>query len=197
LRKNFAAMLLSFKEIASVSLILFSVIDMIGNVPVIVDLRKKAGKIQSGKATIVAGLLMITFLFLGKSILGLFGLDVQSFAVAGAIIMFIISLEMILGITLFQHDSTQSGGASVVPIAFPLIAGAGTLTTIISLRAVYETSNILIGIIVNLAFVYLVLKAANWLEKKIGPSGFSVLRRVFGIIVLSIAVKLFTDNIGG
>ena len=190
-------MLLSFKEIASVSLILFSVIDMIGNVPVIVDLRKKSGKIQSGKATIVAGLLMIIFLFLGKSILGLFGIDVQSFAVAGAIIMFIISLEMILGITLFQHDSTQSGGASIVPIAFPLIAGAGTLTTIISLRAVYETSNILVGIVVNLAFVYLVLKAANWLEKKIGPSGFSVLRRVFGIIVLSIAVKLFTDNIGG
>jgi multiple antibiotic resistance protein len=197
LRKNFAAMLLSFKEIASVSIILFSVIDMIGNVPVIVDLRNKSGKVQSGKATIVAGLLMISFLFLGKSILGLFGLDVQSFAVAGAIIMFIISLEMILGITLFHHDSTQSGGASVVPIAFPLIAGAGTLTTIISLRAVYETGNILIGIVVNLAFVYLVLKAANWLEKKIGPSGFSVLRRVFGIIVLSIAVKLFTDNIGG
>lgn len=190
-------MLLSIKEIASVSLILFSVIDMIGNVPVIVDLKKKSGDIQSGKATIVAGILMITFLFLGKSILGLFGIDVQSFAVAGAIIMFIISLEMILGITLFQHDSTKSGGASIVPIAFPLIAGAGTLTTIISLRAVYETSNILIGIVVNLAFVYLVLKAANWLEKKIGPSGFSVLRRVFGIIVLSIAVKLFTDNIGG
>lgn len=190
-------MLLSFKEIASVSLILFSVIDMIGNVPVIVDLRKKSGKIQSGKATIVAGVLMITFLYLGSSILGLFGIDVNSFAVAGAIIMFIISLEMILGITLFHHDATESGGTSIVPIAFPLIAGAGTLTTIISLKAVYESNNILVGIIVNLAFVYLVLKAANWLEKKIGPSGFSVLRRVFGIIVLSIAVKLFTDNIGG
>lgn len=187
----------SFKEIASVSLILFSVIDMIGNVPVIVDLRKKSGKIQSGIATIVAGLLMVTFLFLGSSILGLFGLDVNSFAVAGAIIMFIISLEMILGITLFHHDTTESGGTSIVPIAFPLIAGAGTLTTIISLKAVYESNNILVGIVVNLVFVYLVLKAANWLEQKIGPSGFSVLRRVFGIIVLSIAVKLFTDNIGG
>lgn len=111
--------------------------------------------------------------------------------------MFIISLEMILGITLFHHDTTESGGTSIIPIAFPLIAGAGTLTTIISLKAVYETNNILVGVIVNLVFVYLVLKAANWLEQKIGPSGFSVLRRVFGIIVLSIAVKLFTDNIGG
>ena len=190
-------MQLSFKEIASVSIILFSVIDMIGNVPVIVDLRKKAGRIQSGKATIVAGLLMIGFLFLGGSILNLFGIDVESFAVAGAIIMFIISLEMILGITIMHHDSTSSGTASIVPVAFPLIAGAGTLTTIISLKAVYSTENILIGIVVNLIFVFVVLKAANWLEKKIGPSGFAVLRRVFGIIVLSIAVKLFKDNIGG
>jgi len=187
----------SFKEVASVSIILFSVIDMIGNVPVIVDLRRRVGKVQSEMATIVAGLLMIVFLFIGSSILGLFGIDVNSFAVAGAIIMFIISLEMILGVTIMQHDSTSSGSASIVPIAFPLIAGAGTLTTIVSLKAVYHTENILIGIIVNLVFVYTVLKAANWLEKKIGPAGFSVLRRVFGIIVLSIAVKLFTDNIGG
>ena len=186
----------SFKEIASVSIILFSVIDMIGNVPVIVDLRQKVGKVQSAMATLVAGLLMIVFLFVGSSILGLFGIDVNSFAVAGAIIMFIISLEMILGVTIMQHDSTSSGTASVVPIAFPLIAGAGTLTTIVSLKAVYYTENILIGIIVNLIFVYTVLKTAGWLEKKIGPAGFSVLRRVFGIIVLSIAVKLFTDNIG-
>lgn len=187
---------LSFKEIASVSLILFSVIDMIGNVPVIIDLRKKAGHIKSAMATIFAGLLMVVFLFLGSSILGLFGIDVNSFAVAGAIIMFIISLEMILGVTIMQHDSTSSGSASIVPLAFPLIAGAGTLTTIISLKAMYLTENILAGIIINLVFVYLVLKSANWLEKKIGPSGFSVLRRVFGIIVLSIAIKLFKDNIG-
>lgn len=186
----------SFKEIASVTLILFSVIDIIGSIPIIIDLRKKSGHIQSGLATIVAGALMIAFYFVGNSILELFGIDVNSFAVAGAIIMFIIALEMILGITLMQHDSTESGSASIVPIAFPLIAGAGTLTTIVSIKAVYQTGNILIGIIVNLLFVYLVLKSANWLEKKIGPSGFSVLRRVFGIIVLSIAVKLFTDNIG-
>ena len=170
---------------------------MIGNIPVIVDLRKKTGKIQSSMATIVAGLLMIVFLFLGSSILNLFGIDVQSFAVAGAVIMFIISLEMILGVTIMQHDSISSSGASVVPVAFPLIAGAGTLTTIISLKAVYLTENILGGILVNLIFVYIVLKAANWLEQKIGPAGFSVLRRVFGIIVLSIAIKLFKDNIGG
>ena len=187
-------MQLNFKEIASVTIILFSVIDMLGNVPVIVDLRKKTGRVQSGLATLVAGVLMIAFLFLGTSILNLFGIDVHSFAVAGAIIMFIIALEMILGVTIWQHDSTSAGSTSVVPIAFPLIAGAGTLTTIISLKAVYSTPNILVGIIVNLVFVYIVLKAANWLEKKIGASGFAVLRRVFGIIVLSIAVKLFTDN---
>ena len=187
-------MQLSFKEIASVTLILFAVIDMVGNIPVIVDLRKKAGHVQSGLATIVSGLLMVGFLFLGASILKLFGIDVHSFAVAGAIIMFIIALEMILGVTIWQHDTASGGSTSVVPIAFPLIAGAGTLTTIISLKAVYATENILVGIVVNLVFVYLVLKTANWLEQKIGASGFSVLRRVFGIIVLSIAVKLFTDN---
>ncbi len=187
----------SIKEIMSVTLILFSVIDAIGNIPVIVDLRQKVGKVKSGRATIAAGVLMVGFLFLGQSILGLFGLDVRSFALAGAIVMFIIALEMILGVTIFRHDPNAGSSASIVPIAFPLIAGAGTLTTIISLRSVYQTGNIFIGIVLNLLFVYLVLKSAGWLAKKIGPSGFSVLRRVFGIILLSIAVKLFTGNLGG
>jgi len=182
------------KEIFSVSLILFSVIDILGSIPIVIDLRKKEGKIYSGKATFIAGILMILFLFLGNSILGLFGLDVESFAVAGAIVMFIIAMEMILGISLFRHDP-NTGTGSIVPLAFPMIAGAGTLTTILSLRAVYEVPNLLIGIIINLAFVYLVLKTSNWLERKIGEAGFNVLRRVFGIILLSIAVKIFKDNI--
>jgi multiple antibiotic resistance protein len=184
----------SAKEIFSVTLILFSIIDILGSIPIVIDLRKKEGKIHSGKATFIAGALMILFLFLGSSILSLFGLDVESFAIAGAIIMFIIAMEMILGVTIFKHDP-NTGGGSIVPLAFPLIAGAGTLTTILSLRAVYTVPNILMGIVINLAFVYLVLKTSNWLERKIGESGFNVLRRVFGIILLSIAVKIFKDNV--
>lgn len=183
-----------FKQILSVTLILFSVIDIVGSVPIVIDLRKKAGSIHSGKATFVAGAIMILFLFLGQSILHLFGLDLQAFALAGAIIIFLIGLEMILGRDLFKYHPSEVEGASIVPIAFPLIAGAGTLTTILSIRAEYASENIVIGIIINLAFVYLVLKSSDWLEKKIGPAGFGILRRVFGIILLSIAVKLFLTN---
>lgn len=185
----------AIKDILSITLILFSVIDIVGSVPVVIDLRKKQGKIHSGRATVISGILMIAFLFLGQSILKLFGLDIGSFAVAGAIVMFIIAMEMILGISLFKTgDNSKSG--SIVPLAFPLIAGAGTLTTILSLRSVYETPNILVGIVLNLAFVYLVLKSTNWLERKIGESGFDVLRRVFGIILLAISVKIFKTHIG-
>lgn len=184
-----------FKQILSVTLILFSVIDIVGSIPVVMDLRKKAGKIYSGKATIVAGILMILFLFLGQSILGLFGLDIESFAIAGGIIMFIIAIEMILGISLFKYNPEEIDGASIVPIAFPLIAGAGTLTTILTLRVEFTTENIIAGIIINLIFVFIVLKTSSWLEKKIGASGFGVLRRVFGIILLSIAVKLILTNL--
>ena len=183
------------KEIFSVSLILFSIIDMLGNVPVVIQMRKREGKIYSGKATFIAGVLMVLFLFLGKSILNVFGLDVESFAIAGAIVMTIIAMEMILGITIFKDDGHSTGSGSIVPLAFPLIAGAGTLTTILSLRAVYEVPNILIGIVINLAFVYLVLKSSNWLERKIGENGFVVLRKVFGIILLAIAVKIFKSNL--
>ena len=184
----------NFKEILSITLILFSVIDILGSIPIVISLRKKVGKIQSGKATIISGALMICFLFLGKSILSLFGLDVASFAGAGAIVMFIIAMEMILGVSFFHEDPEGTATGSIVPLAFPLIAGAGTLTTILSLRAVYQVPNILVGIIVNLAFVYLVLKSTAWLEKKLGKSGFSVLRRVFGVILLAISVKIFKDN---
>lgn len=187
--------MVNFKEIISVSLILFSVIDILGSIPVVIDLRKKAGHISSGKATIVAGLIMFAFLFVGNSILKLFGIDVESFAIAGAIIIFLIGMEMILGVDFFKSDPEETKAASIVPLAFPLIAGAGTMTTIVTLKAAYETVNIIIGIVLNLIFVYIVLKSSNWLERKLGKAGFNVLRKVFGIILLSIAIKLFKENI--
>ena len=186
---------MNIQEILSVTLILFSVIDIVGSIPIVIDLRKNEGHIESLKATIVSGVLMIVFLYVGASILKLFGLDQHSFAIAGAIIMFFIAVEMILGITLFRSDPTSKGIGSIVPLAFPLIAGAGTLTTILSLRAVYDPTNILIGIVANLIIIYIVLKSTNVLERKIGPGGFLVLRRVFGIILLAISVKIFKENI--
>lgn len=180
------------KEIFSVTLILFSVIDILGSIPIIINLRKKVGHIQSGKATIAAGFLMILFLIIGKSILGLFGIGVEDFAIAGALIIFALGAEMILGIELFKPDPEASTtSASIVPIAFPLIAGAGTLTTILTLKSEYTQMNIGVGIVINLGIVYLVLKSTNWLETKLGKTGLDVLRRIFGIILLSIAIKIF------
>ena len=184
----------NFKEIITVSLILFSVIDILGSVPIIIDLRKKVGHIQSEKATIVSAIIMVAFLFLGESILKLLGIDISSFAIAGAIVMFIIGLEMVLGRQFFKTDPNAGASASVVPIAFPLIAGAGTMTSLLSLRAEFSEANILVGIVVNLIFVYLVLKSSVWLERKIGQAGFNVLRKVFGVILLSIAIKLFKNH---
>lgn len=183
--------MLQFKEVLSVTLILFSVIDILGSIPVIINLRKRSGSIQSGKATIVSGVIMVAFLFLGDRILALFGLDVASFAIAGALVMFLVGMEMILGVEIFKTDPDDSGDASVVPLAFPLIAGAGTMTTLISLRAAFSYPNILLGIVINLFLVYIVLKSSVWLEKKIGKVGFNILRKVFGIILLAIAIKLF------
>lgn len=186
--------MVDLKQILSVSLILFSVIDILGSIPIIINLRKKVGHIQSGKATIVAGILMITFLLVGKSILTLFGIGVEDFAIAGALIIFALGAEMILGIELFKPDPDATASASIVPIAFPLIAGAGTLTTILTLKAEFEQINIAIGILLNLIFVFIVLKSTNWLERKLGKTGVDVLRRIFGIILLSIAVKIFKTN---
>jgi multiple antibiotic resistance protein len=186
---------MSIKDSFSVTLILFSVIDIVGSIPFIIQIRKREGRIYAEKATLISAGLMIIFLFLGQSILKLFGLDVGSFAVAGSIVMFIIALEMILGITLIKDDPDAQGTGSIVPIAFPLIAGAGTLTTILSLRAVYAEVDILVGIVLNLIVVYIVLRASSWLERKIGKSGFAVLRRVFGVVLLSIAVKIFKTNL--
>jgi multiple antibiotic resistance protein len=187
--------MIDLTEIFSVTLILFSVIDILGSIPFIILIRKREGRIEAEKATIISAALMIAFLYLGVSILKLFGLDVASFAVAGAIVIFIVAMEMILGITLIKDDPHAKGSGSIVPLAFPLIAGAGTLTTILSLRAVYEEANILIGIVLNLVVVYVVLRSSAWLERVIGESGFAVLRRVFGVILLAIAVKIFKTNV--
>ncbi|PZR40720.1 MAG: hypothetical protein DI538_03315 [Azospira oryzae] len=187
--------MLNLKEIFSVTLILFSVIDIIGSIPFIIIIKKREGRIHTEKATLISAALMVGFLYLGQSILQLFGLDVASFAMAGAIVIFIVAMEMILGITLIKDDPDAQGSGSIVPLAFPLIAGAGTLTTIISLRAVYQEANILVGIILNLFFVYLVLRSSSWLERKLGKSVFAVLRRVFGVILLAIAVKIFKNNV--
>ncbi len=184
----------NLKEIFSVTLILFSVIDIVGSIPFIITIRKREGKIYTEKATLISAALMVSFLYLGQSILTLFGLDVPSFAVAGSIVIFIVAMEMILGITLIKDDPEGRGSGSIVPLAFPLIAGAGTLSTILSLRAVYEEINILIGILLNLVFVYIVLRSSGWLERRIGNSGFAVLRRVFGVILLAIAVKIFKTH---
>ena len=182
------------KEIISVTLILFSVIDILGNIPVILSLKNQGKKIESGKATIAAGLLMVLFLLGGESILNLIGIDVQSFALAGALVIFIIGLEMILGITFFKEEEDQNNSSSIVPLAFPMIAGAGTLTTILSLKAEYHALNIGIGIAVNLIIVYIVLRSSGWIQRKLGKGGATVLRKVFGIILLAIAIKLFKSN---
>lgn len=182
----------SFKEILTCSMVLFAVIDIIGSIPIIVSLKQKFGEIESGKAALVAGLIMILFLFVGNKILGFIGVDVNSFAIAGAFVIFVIALEMILGIQIQRHEEAKA--ASIVPIAFPLIAGAGTLTTTLSLKAQYHDINIIFGIILNTIFVYLVLRSAGWIEKKIGRSTLKVIEKVFGIILLAISIKLFTSN---
>lgn len=184
---------MDFREIATASMILFAVIDIIGSIPIVIDLKKKAGRIQSAKASLVAGILMIVFLFVGKEILNLIGIDVNSFAVAGSFILFFLALEMILGITLYRDDAPET--AAVVPLAFPLIAGAGTMTSILSLRAEYEIINIIVAIIINIIFVYIVLKSSGKIEKFLGKQGINVIRKIFGVILLAIAVKLFTANI--
>lgn len=183
----------NIREIASASMILFAVIDIVGSIPIIIDLRKKAGHIQSEKAAIVAGILMIVFLFVGKEILNLIGIDVNSFAVAGSFILFFLALEMILGITLYKDDAPET--AAVVPLAFPLIAGAGTMTTLLSLRAEYETINIVAAIVLNIIFVFIVLKSSGKIEHFLGKQGINVVRKIFGVILLAIAVKLFAANI--
>lgn len=186
---------ISSKESITVTFTLFAVIDILGSIPILISLKEKmGGVIRSTQATIASGALMILFLFLGQQLLNILGLDVQSFAVAGSIVIFIIGLEMILGLEFFKQDSNPKSG-SVVPIAFPLIAGSGTLTTIMSLKANYHDINILFGILINCIVIFVVLKALKWIEKALGPNGLIVVRKFFGVILLAIAVKIFGSNI--
>lgn len=186
---------LDLKEIITATMILFAVIDIVGSIPIIIELRSKVGHIQSEKASIVSAIIMILFLFVGERMLSLIGIDVNSFAVAGSLVIFFLALEMILGIQLYKDESPET--ASIVPIAFPLIAGAGTLTTLLAIRAEYETINIVAAILINTIFVYLVLKSSKKIEQFLGKGGLGVIRKIFGVVLLAIAVKLFAANILG
>ncbi|MCD6566243.1 MAG: MarC family protein [Bacteroidales bacterium] len=181
-------------EIFASFMVLFAIIDIPGSIPIIIDIKNKTGKISAGKATIVAFTIMFAFLFIGKPLLGIFGVDISSFAIAGSFIVLLIALEMVLGVEIFKNN--DSGGGSIVPIAFPLIAGAGSITTLLSLKAEYATENIAVALLVNMVIVYLVLKSTLLVEKLLGPTGIAILRKVFGIILLAIAVKLFITNTG-
>jgi multiple antibiotic resistance protein len=183
-----------FKEILSVTMILFAIIDILGSIPIIIQLRQRAGHIESEKASLAVLALMVIFLFVGNNLLDIIGLDIQSFAIAGSLVIFFIAMEMILGINLFKAEDEVPSTVSIVPLAFPLIAGAGTMTTLLSLKSQYQTQNILVGIVINTLFVYLVLKNVKWLEKLFGKNGINILRKAFGVILLAIAIKLFRSN---
>ena len=184
---------MDFTQILSATMVLFAVIDIVGSIPIIITMREQVGHIQSGKATIAATLIMVIFLFAGEDLLNLFGVDIESFAVAGALVMFFLALEMILGVRIYKESEPDS--ASIVPIAFPLIAGAGTMTTLISLRSEFEVINIIIAILINALLVYIVLKNTERFESLLGKNGIAILRKVFGIIIMASSVKLFTTNL--
>ena len=185
---------ISLKESVAAFMVLFAIIDIFGSVPIILDIKAKTGAVGATKATLVASVIFLLFFFAGEPLLGLFGVDISSFAIAGSIVILLLGLEMILGIELFKHDSPAGG--TVVPIAFPLIAGAGSITTLLSLKAEYETVNILIALIANMIVVFMVLKTTSLVERILGPTGIHILRKIFGIILLAIAVKLFMTNTG-
>jgi multiple antibiotic resistance protein len=187
---------MNWVEIGSCFMVLFAVIDIVGSIPIILDTQKKTGKIQPLLITLISLLLMVLFLFAGESILSVFGVDVYSFAVAGAFILFFIALEMILGIRIFKQKEASSSVAAVMPLAFPTIAGAGTISTLIALRAEYQSINIVIAILLNMPIIFLVLKLTNRIERVLGPNGLAILEKMFGIILLAIALKLFSKNIG-
>lgn len=182
-------------EIVSATMVLFAVIDIIGSIPLIIEIKSKAGEVYPAKASLVSLLIMFAFLFVGERIITFIGVDVNSFAVAGSFVLFALAMEMILGIRLFKDDDAPARVASIVPLAFPIIAGAGSMTSILSLRAEYEAVNIAIAILLNIILVYVTLKLTNRIEQFLGKGGIAVLRKVFGIILLAIAIKLFSSNI--
>jgi multiple antibiotic resistance protein len=184
-----------FEQLLTVIFTLFAVIDIVGSIPLLIAMKEKSGAIKSLKVTLISGALMIMFLFLGKPFLQVLGLDVKSFAVGGSIVIFLLGLEMVLGHEIFKGDKNAHSGA-VVPIAFPIIAGSGTLTTIMSLKANFEEVYILLGILVNLTIVFAVLKSLNFIERLLGPGGLLAVRKFFGVILLAIAVKIFSSNVG-
>ncbi|MBO9658080.1 MAG: MarC family protein [Chitinophagaceae bacterium] len=183
-------------ELLTVTFTLFAVIDIIGSVPILISLKQKMGGMKELRATLISGALMILFLYVGEAFLNVLGLDVKSFAVGGSIVIFILGLEMVLGIEFFKGDADVKT-ATVVPIAFPLIAGSGTLTTIMSLKANYGAVTLLIAIVINLIIVYIVLKSLGYIAKLLGSSGLSAIRKFFGVILLAIAVKIFATNAHG
>jgi multiple antibiotic resistance protein len=187
-------MIIDPAQLLKSTMVLFAVIDIVGSIPVLMDVKRKSGDIHPGRASLVALGIMLAFLFIGEGIITFLGVDVNSFAVAGSFVLFFMALEMILGIELFKSDPTSMKTATIVPVAFPLIAGAGSMTSILSLRAEFAQLNIMIAIIINMAIVFVVLKNLGRLETLLGEGGIAVLRKVFGIILLAIAVKLFADN---
>jgi multiple antibiotic resistance protein len=191
----------NLQEFLTLSFTLFAVIDVVGSVPMLISLKEKMGGINAWKVTLISGVLMVLFFFMGKPLLNILGVDIRSFAVAGSIVIFILGLEMILGIEFFKAEKGASTG-TVVPIAFPLIAGSGTLTTIMSLKATFERSDrneymILLAILLNLVVIYIVLRSLNLIEKALGKAGLLAVRKFFGVILLAIAVKVFATNANG
>jgi multiple antibiotic resistance protein len=183
-----------FDQLITVTFTLFAVIDIVGSIPLLISLKEKMGGIKSVNATLISGALMIAFLYVGKPFLNVLGLDVRSFAVGGSVVIFLLGLEMVLGHEIFKGDK-DAKSSTMVPIAFPIIAGSGTLTTIMSLKANFEEVYILSGIVVNLVIVFIVLKSLNWIQKGLGEGGLLAVRKFFGVILLAIAVKIFSSNI--
>ena len=196
-----AVMQFNFQEFLTLTFTLFAVIDVVGSVPMLISMKEKMGGINAWKVTLISGALMVLFFFIGKPFLNILGVDIKSFAVAGSIVIFILGLEMVLGIEFFKADKNAPSG-TIVPIAFPLIAGSGTLTTIMSLKATFERSDrneymILVAILINLIVIYIVLRSLNLIEKALGKAGLLAVRKFFGVILLAIAVKVFAANVSG
>ncbi len=184
----------SFREIIASFMVLFAIIDITGSIPIILNIKARTGSVDAGQATIVSLAIFLAFLIFGEELLRIFGIDSNSFAIAGSFIIFLLGMEMVLGVEFFKHDAP--GGGTIVPIAFPLIAGAGSITTILSLRAEYHPVNILIALLLNMVVVYVVLRMTSTFERLLGAAGLHILKKFFGIILIAIAVRLFLHNTG-